>query len=175
MKDTYDFIVVGAGSAGAVLASRLSESGKFSVLVLEAGGSDRNFWIQMPIGYGKAYYDKRINWKYNSEPVEGLGRRSSYWPRGKVMGGSSAINAMVYVRGNPTDFDDWEAAGAKGWGWKNVEPVFRKMENWSGGADAWRGAGGPMHVQDVRKDVHPMCDTYLKATAQAGLKCLNQN
>ena len=103
--DEYDYIIAGAGSAGSVLANRLSE--RHSVLVLEAGGSDLNFRVQMPIGYGKAYYDDRINWKYLTEPVPGLGDTPSYWPRGKVMGGSSSINAMIWVRGHPSDFDRW--------------------------------------------------------------------
>ena len=144
MPKTYDFVIIGAGSAGSALAFRLSESGKYTVLVLEAGGSDLNFWIQMPIGYGKAFYDARINWKYTAEPDAGLGGRQTYWPRGKVMGGSSSINAMVYVRGQPKDFEDWQTAGAKGWGWKDVAPIFKRMENWSEGGDDIRGAGGPL-------------------------------
>ncbi|NOX39783.1 MAG: choline dehydrogenase [Alphaproteobacteria bacterium] len=168
MSDIYDFIVIGAGSAGAALAYRLSESGKFSVLVLEAGGSDRNFWIQMPIGYGKAFYDARINWKYTTEPIEGLNGRTSYWPRGKVMGGSSSINAMVYVRGNPCDFDDWEQAGAKGWGWSDVVPIFRRMESFSRGGDSLRGGDGPLKVQDISDRVHPLCQTFLRAAGEAG-------
>ncbi|MEM8841182.1 MAG: GMC family oxidoreductase N-terminal domain-containing protein [Pseudomonadota bacterium] len=161
----FDYIVVGAGSAGSVLANRLSEDGKSTVLVLEAGGSDLNFWIQMPIGYGKAYYDDRINWKYQTEPVPGLGDKRSYWPRGKVMGGSSSINAMVYVRGHRNDFNDWGKAAA-GWTWDDVAPYFRKMENWSGGDDGIRGAGGPLHVQDVSDQMHPIVQNYLKAAEQ---------
>ena len=165
---TFDTIIVGAGSAGAVLADRLSANGQRSVLVLEAGGSDLHPWVRMPIGYGKAFYDRRINWKYTTEPVAGLGGRTSYWPRGKVIGGSSSINAMVYVRGHPEDYDDW-AKEAPGWGWSDVAPIFRRMEDWSGGADDYRGTGGPLPVHDTSTEVHPLCRTYLEAATQAGI------
>ncbi len=158
----YDYIIVGAGSAGSVLANRLSEDGRHSVLVLEAGGSDLNFWIQMPIGYGKTFFDEKINWKYMTEPDPALGNMSSYWPRGKVLGGSSSINAMVYVRGHPSDFDDW-AFEAPGWSWADVAPIFKRMESWSGGGDTYRGGDGPVHVQDITGDVHPLCQVYLDA------------
>ena len=164
----FDIIIIGAGSAGAVLANRLSADGKRRVLVLEAGGSDLSLWVRMPIGYGKAYYNPRLNWKYETEPVEGLGGRRSYWPRGKVIGGSSSINAMVYVRGHPEDYDDW-AMDAPGWGWADVAPIFRRMEDWSGGADDYRGSGGPLSVTDISAEVHPLCRTYLQAAAEAGI------
>src|SRR6185503_6193290 len=113
----YDFVIIGAGSAGCAVAGRLSENGRFKVLLLEAGPSDLRFWIQVPIGYGKSFYNRRVNWMYMSDPVPGLDGRQVYVPRGRVLGGSSAINAMVYSRGSSADFDDWESMGNPGWGW----------------------------------------------------------
>ena len=167
--DSFDYIVVGAGSAGCVLASRLTADGRFRVLLLEAGGSDRSVWVRMPIGYGKTFHDPRHNWKFMTDPVPGFGGRDSYWPRGKVLGGSSSINAMVYVHGQHADFDDWAALGNPGWSWAEVGPVFRRMENSAAGADDWRGAGGPLDVADVRGLVHPLCEDWLAACEAAGL------
>jgi choline dehydrogenase len=166
----FDYIIVGAGSAGCVLADRLSAGGRSRVLLLEAGGSDRSVWVRMPIGYGRSFYDARLNWKYMTEPVPGLAGRRSYWPRGKVLGGSSSINAMVYVRGQHADFDDWAALGNPGWAWSEVAPAFRKMEDFAGGADGWRGVGGPLHVADIRGQVHPLCAVFLAAGEAAGLR-----
>ncbi len=165
----YDYIVVGAGSAGCVLANRLTANGRHSVLLLEAGGSDQRFWLQVPIGYGMSFFNPRVNWMYRTEPEAALAGRSGYWPRGKVLGGSSAINAMVFIRGQRSDFDEWRAAGNPGWGWDDVLPYFKKLEDNGNGADEWRATGGPMHVSDVSPDLHPLCQTYLRAGEQAGL------
>lgn len=165
MTDEFDFIVVGAGTAGCVLANRLTEDGRFTVLLVEAGGSDRSIWIQMPIGYGRTFFDRRINWMYDTEPVESLGGRRSYWPRGKVIGGSGSINAMVYVRGQPRDFDDWKELGNPGWGWDDVLPYFKKSEDFDWHS-AHHGRGGPQHVTDISPYVHPVCHSFVE-TAQA--------
>ena len=157
----YDYVIVGAGSAGCVLANRLTEAGRHRVLLLEAGGSDRSPWIQVPIGYGRTFAHPRYNWMYEAEPDPTLANRRAYWPRGKVLGGSSAINAMVYVRGQPADFDDWRAAGNPGWAWSEVLPYFKKLEDHVWGADEFHGAGGPVHVADVSAQVHPLCETFI--------------
>ena len=164
---SYDFVIVGAGSAGCVLANRLTACGKHKVLLLEAGGSDLNPWIQMPIGYGKVFYDERVNWKYETEPDPNRDGQATYWPRGKVLGGSSSINAMVYVRGHKRDYAEWNAV-APGWGWDDVEPIFKRMEDWDGPAHPERGVGGPLAVHDVSGEIHPLTSTYLKAAEQAG-------
>ena len=165
----FDFIVVGAGSAGCVLANRLTASGCHTVLLLEAGGSDQRFWLKAPIGYGRSFYNPAVNWMYRTESDPALAGRQGYWPRGKVLGGSGSINAMVFVRGQPRDFDDWAALGNPGWAWKDVLPYFRAMEDSAHGPNAMRGAGGPLHVSDVSGDVHPLCETYLRAGEQVGL------
>lgn len=166
---TYDFVIVGSGSAGSVVAERLSASGRFSVLVLEAGGTDRRFYVQMPLGYGKTFYDPSVNWNYRAEPDPGLGGNADHWPRGRLLGGSSSINAMVWIRGHPDDYDGWAAAGNPGWGWADVLPAFKAIEDNEAGADAWRGAGGPVHVADCSADPHPLTRRYLEAARQAGL------
>jgi len=168
LSQTYDYIIVGAGSAGCVLANRLSANGKFSVLVLEAGGSDKKFWIQTPIGYGKIFYDSRFNWKYITEADPGINHQTSYWPRGKVVGGSSSINAMVYIRGQQQDFNDWRDLGNPGWGWDDVLPWFKKSETNSDGGNQYRGDSGPLYVNNVRRDYHPLCDTFIDAAREYG-------
>jgi choline dehydrogenase len=167
VTEEFDFVIVGAGTAGCVLANRLTEDGRYTVLLLEAGGSDLSPWIQIPIGYGRTFFDKRINWMYDTEPVEALGGRRSYWPRGKVVGGSGSINAMVYVRGQPHDFDDWRAAGNPGWGWDDVLPFFLKSEDFDWHS-AHHGRGGPQHVTDISPYVHPVCHSFVEAAQALG-------
>jgi choline dehydrogenase len=165
----YDYIIIGAGAAGCVLASRLSESGKHTVLLLEAGGTDKRFYVQMPLGYGKTFYDSSVNWMYAAEPDPGLNGQRDHWPRGKIIGGSSSINAMVYIRGHAEDYDSWgEAAGAD-WSWERVLASYREMEDNEAGGNAWRGAGGPLHISDPSARVHPLTHKYIEACAAVGL------
>lgn len=164
----YDYIIVGAGSAGCVLAERLSASGKYKVLVLEAGGRGRSPWIALPLGYGKSFFNPAVNWKYETEAEEALAGRQGYWPRGKVVGGSGAINALVYARGLPHDFDDWEAAGAQGWNWETVRKTYDMMET-QVDADGSRHGDGPMHIQDVSDQIHPATRHFFAAAGELGL------
>lgn len=165
----YDFIVVGSGSAGSVVAERLSASGRFSVLVLEAGGTDMRFYVQMPLGYGKTFFDPAVNWNYKAEADPGLAGNTDHWPRGKILGGSSSINAMVWIRGAREDFDAWREAGNPGWGFDDLLPAFKAIEDNQAGASRLRGVGGPVHVTDCSGAVHPLTRRYLKAAEQAGL------
>ena len=165
----HDYIIVGAGTAGCVLANRLTASGTHRVLLLEAGGCDRSPWIRIPIGYGRTFSDPRYNWMYEAEADPALNNRRAFWPRGKVLGGSGSINAMVYVRGQPGDFDDWHAAGNPGWSWSEVLPYFRKLEDHACGVSEYHGVGGPIHVSDVAASVHPLCTTFLDACAHVGI------
>ncbi|WP_378942217.1 GMC family oxidoreductase [Mesorhizobium sp. ANAO-SY3R2] len=169
MQDVADYVIVGAGSAGCVVANRLSADPRNRVLVLEAGGSDLSPWVRMPIGYGKTFYHADMNWRYVSEAEPGLGGRTTYWPRGRVLGGSSSINAMVFIRGQREDFDGWERLGNPGWGFGDVLPAFKRMEDNSAGADEWRATGGPLGVSCVADRVHPLCANYLAAGVDAGL------
>lgn len=167
--DEADYVIVGAGSAGSALAGRLSENGRNSVILIEAGPPASLIWTKIPIGYGKTFYDPRVNWMYQTQPVPGLGGRTNYWPRGRVVGGSSTINAMVYSRGQPSDFDAWEAAGNPGWGWRDVLAVYRGMEDHDLGASDVHGAGGPLHVTVIEPEVHPLTRRFVAAGRELGL------
>ncbi|WP_431300953.1 GMC family oxidoreductase [Tabrizicola sp. BL-A-41-H6] len=166
--DETDYIIVGAGSAGCVLAERLSASGKHRVTVLEAGGSDRRFFVHLPLGYGKLFYDPTVNWLYKTEPDAGLNGARDHWPRGRVLGGSSSINAMVYIRGHQADYEEWGAANP-GWGWEECLSAYKAMEDTEAGGDDWRGKGGPLFVSANRTGLHPLVSDYLAACASAGL------
>ncbi len=168
MEQTYDYIIVGAGSAGCILANRLSASGEHSVLLVEAGGKDNGFWFRIPVGFARMYYNPRYNWMYYSEPEPQLDNRSIYCPRGKVQGGSGAINAMVYVRGAAADFDDWAAAGNPGWGYQDVLPAFRQMETHPKGDTPYHGSSGPINISPMRDEVHPLCHHFLHACLESG-------
>ncbi|MGC2783705.1 MAG: choline dehydrogenase [Roseiarcus sp.] len=165
--EAFDYIIVGAGSAGCVLADRLTEDGRSSVLLLEYGGSDRSIFIQMPAALSIPMNSKTYNWGYESEPEPHLGGRRIACPRGKVLGGSSSINGMVYVRGHPLDFERWEEEGARGWGYRNVLPYFRRAETFQGSADAYRGDAGPLTTADGRRS-NPLYGAFIEAGRQAG-------
>ena len=166
--DTYDFIVTGAGSAGCVLAARLSEDGRYRVLLLEAGGNDNHFWIHVPMGYAKTFVDPRINWMFESEPEKELQGRTMYQPRGKVLGGTSSINGMIYMRGNAADYDQWRQLGNEGWSYDDVLPYFRKAEDNERGASEFHGAGGPLRVSNQPYNWE-IAQALLAACTQAGI------
>ncbi|CAB3863795.1 GMC family oxidoreductase [Achromobacter insuavis] len=168
MSDAVDYIVVGAGSAGCVLANRLSASGQHSVCLLEAGPPDRSPWIHIPIGYGKTMFHKVLNWGYYTEPDPNMLNRRIYWPRGRTLGGSSAINGLIYIRGQRRDYDDWAAAGNPGWSWDDCLPYFRKLENNDLGAGATRGTEGPLNATSI-KTPHPLVEGLIGAAGALGL------
>jgi len=161
----FDYVIVGAGSAGCVLAEALSRDVKSTVAIVEAGGTDRKFFVQMPLGYGKTFYDKSINWNYHAEPDPGLNGQRDFWPRGKLLGGSGSINAMVWIRGDRRDYDEW---GVPGWRYDDVLPAFKALEDNEAGADHYRGVGGPIHVTDCTNRPQRLTDRFLAAGQQAG-------
>ncbi len=165
--NTYDFIVTGAGSAGCAVAGRLSESGRYRVLLLEAGTKDTNPWIHVPLGYTKTYTDPRVNWMFDSEPEKELNGRTLYQPRGKVLGGTSSINGMVYMRGTPRDYDGWRQRGCEGWDYESVLPFFRKAENQERGESEFHGVGGPLNVSNPVRCA--LGDAMVQAAVEAGI------
>jgi choline dehydrogenase len=165
--ESFDYVIVGAGSAGCVLTDRLSESGADSVLLLEFGGSDRSLWIQMPTALNIPMNMARYDWRYYTEPEPHLGNRRMHTPRGKVLGGSSSINGLVYVRGNAQDFERWECEGARGWGYQHVLPYFRRAERYAGGADEYRGGEGKLATRRGLL-TNPLHAAWLAAGEQAG-------
>jgi choline dehydrogenase len=168
-ESTFDFIITGAGSAGCVLANRLSESGHHRVLLLEAGGEDNYFWIHVPLGYAKTFVDPRVNWMFDSEPEPNLNDRIMYQPRGKVLGGTSSINGMIYMRGNHADYDHWRQLGCEGWDWESVLPYFRKAEDNERGSDQFHGVGGPLRVSDQPYEWE-IARVLLQACIEAGIQ-----
>jgi choline dehydrogenase len=166
-SEAFDFIVVGAGSAGCVLANRLTASGRHRVLLLEAGPGNRHPWLHVPLGFGKLFTDRRYNWCYATEPQPECHNREVIAPRGKVLGGSSSINGLIYIRGQAEDFNFWRQLGNAGWSFDDVLPYFRKAEDNERGADQFHGAGGPLAVSDLR-DRHPLAEAYVEAALQCG-------
>lgn len=162
-----DYVVVGAGSAGCVLAHRLSADPSIRVVLLEAGGRDWNPWIHIPVGYFKTMHNPAVDWCYKTEPDEGLNGRRLDWPRGKVLGGSSSLNGLLYVRGQPQDYDRWRQMGNVGWGWDDVLPLFKRAEGQERGADEYHGADGPLAVSNMRLS-RPICDAWVAAAQGAG-------
>ena len=164
----FDYIIIGSGTAGSTLAARLSEDNSARILVLEAGRMDRGLWLKMPVGYYKSIYDKRFSHLYNADPDPGIANRSMDCPRGRVVGGSSSINGLIYIRGQHADFDDWARLGANGWSFKDVLQHFRAIETYDGQPSQLRGAHGPLQISDLRND-NQACDDWLQAAKGFGL------
>jgi choline dehydrogenase len=161
-----DFIIVGAGSAGCVLAARLSENPANKVVLIEAGPADKALEVKIPAAFSKLFHGK-LDWDFYTEPDVSTGSRKMYWPRGKMLGGSSSLNAMMYVRGHKSDYDGWAQSGCRGWSYDDVLPIFKRSENFFGGSDAWHGSGGPLHVEQLRTP-NPLTQAFLEASVAAG-------
>jgi len=168
MEHEVDYLIVGAGSAGCVLANRLSADPQHAVLLLEAGGKDTNPWIHVPVGYFRTMHDPAFDWCYRTEPDDNVAGRQIDWPRGKVLGGSSSLNGLLYVRGQREDYDRWAELGNRGWSYADVLPYFRKSEDQERGADAYHGTGGPLKVSDLRLR-RPIADHFIAAAQQIGI------
>ena len=167
-NEQYDFIIVGAGSAGCVLANRLSADSTNRVLLIEAGGKDTSPWIHMPVGYFKTIHNPGMDWCYKTQPDPGINNRSLKWPRGKVLGGSSSINGLLYIRGQAQDYDDWRDAGNPGWGFDDVLPYFKKAEDQARGASEFHGVGGPLKVSNIGF-TRPICDAFIEGAVEVGI------
>ncbi|HWU81439.1 MAG TPA: GMC family oxidoreductase N-terminal domain-containing protein, partial [Caulobacter sp.] len=168
LANSYDYLIIGAGSAGCVLADRLSRSGKHSVLLIEAGPADTSPLIRMPKGFGKLLHDPRHVWRFEADAQPGGVNAPATWHRGKTLGGSSSVNGMVYTRGDPSDYDAWEDLGLVGWNWASMSRAFKAIENHELGEAETRGVGGPLHVSPTREP-NATCDAFIAAGAAMGL------
>jgi choline dehydrogenase len=169
MEDNqFDYIVVGAGSSGCVLANRLSKEDANSVCLIEAGPKDSSPWIHLPIGYGKTMWDPKVNWKFETEPDPGMNQRKIYWPRGKCLGGSSSINGLIFIRGQKEDYDGWKNLGNTGWGWDDVLPYFKRAEGNDRLGEPLHSKTGPLKASSIPKK-HPLVESFIKSAVSLGV------